>query len=827
MHTQNQPPNAGVRQVQFTGPPPQPRQSFMNQGMPYGQLPRGQNPPFFQQQLPTNVHYTQLPQLNHGGGGSVISESTTSPPSVASTPGIPPPNTNHGNPLQPCPAVYYQQPPPPQRFMPPPPQQQQQVVYVIPSFQHQQPPQQQHQGGRPRPFNGQRPPPAMMPFQTLPPNFNMNQRFPVNFNPQSVMPPMEGQYFDSSIQHQQQLQQQQPQQQHFHNKNYRGKNGRGNGNSSQSSRRGSIRYDQRPDRPPSHPSPDSLLPQFAEQNVPLQQGHIMQQNPTYALSQFPPAMLPPQGQQYFIHQQFSQEAQMGQPVYLLQSDPANFHQQNQYYPAFQMVLPQQQMQQQHLPMDPHHPQHPSQQFISTPPSHTPIQNDELVQAIKELQLEEKVKEQHSERIEPAGVPVLDAVSVQSDADDYTPAGTPQSLNPLDGEQMDQILMENDDAEKSLQTKEEKPFEKEDNNSKQEIQRKRQQKPEQQHYQPPRGGRTNAQRTTSWKSSTSQQSSQLTNIAEEKPKPTYPTAPVIFEPSKPTSVPSDTPTPRASPTPPPKPKEVNKLADVPNVPMIGGVPLIGGKPLVAGIAEKTESANEHCTYCELLGKSRHEITNHSLNSAKGIPACPLFRVDGCKLCGAKGDSAHLEDFCKKKANKENSDFKSMASQVFNMTPAAKGAIVLKDMGNHPTVQQIVSHPDEEFQNGIQTATQKTFIAQEKFRNDDQKEFEQYQSVEAQQHALAMSQRQHYDDRNYRDDKFYRGGRSGPRGSGGDRGGGGGRNYSGQTYSGSRSRDGGSRGGNTGGGGGGTRGNRGGQYGGGERRGGGGGGNRYRN
>uniref|UniRef100_A0A914Y9V7 Nanos-type domain-containing protein n=1 Tax=Panagrolaimus superbus TaxID=310955 RepID=A0A914Y9V7_9BILA len=674
MHTQNQLPNAGLRQVHFNGLPRQPYIPGA-QGVVYAQ-PRGQNPAYFHQAPP---HYTQLPQGNPGS--SINDSSTTSPPSAASTPGLAPIPTNNGNPLQPGPPVYYslphQQPQqPPQRFIPPPPQQ---YVYV------QIPPPPQQGGPRGRPQFNQRPQ-AIMQYQTLPPNFNMNQRFPVPFNPQSVMAPNEAQFFDPSMQ--------QSQQQNYQKNGYQGKNRRTAQNSNQTSRRGS-RHDGRPDssnRPSSQPSPDPILPQFAEQNVPMQQGQIMQQNPMYA---FPPSLLQ-QGQQYYLQQQYPQEAQMSQPVYVLQGDPSGYHQPNQYYQnVYQMVLPQHQMQQQQqLHMD---PQQQQQHFVPPPQSNNEeIDVGAMVQAIEQLKLQEKEHHQSSpEKIESAAVPALDAVSVQGDADDYTPAGTPQSLNPLDAQQMDKLLDEiSVDNEKPT---EEKASEKE-NNRAQEAQRKRYQKPEQQHYQPPQRGRGNAQKTTPWRNTSNQQPAQLTKISEEKPKATYPTAPLVFEPSKPTSLPSDTPTPRASPTPPPKVKEV--LADVP---MIGGVPLvpmIGGKPLVASsIIMKSESSNEHCAFCEQEGKPRHEITSHSTLSKNGIPACPALREEGCKLCGAKGDSAHMERFCKKTTNKENNEFKSMANYIMNMSPNEKSAILIKNMENHPTVQEIESHPDEEFQKGI--------------------------------------------------------------------------------------------------------------------------------
>uniref|UniRef100_A0AC34FA95 Nanos-type domain-containing protein n=1 Tax=Panagrolaimus sp. ES5 TaxID=591445 RepID=A0AC34FA95_9BILA len=770
MHTPNQPPNVGLRQVQYGGPPRQPFIPGPPQGMIYTQPPRVQNPAYFNQAPP---HYTQLPQVNPGGS---ISDSATSPPSVASTPGLAAIPTNNGNPLQPDPPVYYslqqqQQQQQHQRFIPPPPPPPQQYVYV-------QIPQQGGPRGRPQ-FNQR--PQAIMQYQHLPPNFNMNQRFPVPFNPQGVMPPPNvGQFFDPS------MQQQQPQQQNFQKPGYQGKNRRGGGNSNQQSRRGSIRPDGRPDssnRPSSQPSPDPQLPQFAEQNVQIQQGQIMQQNPMYA---FPPSLLQQGPQQYYIPQQFSQEPQMGQQVYVLQGDPNAYNQPNQYYQNVYVVpqqhMQQQQQQQQLMHMDPQH-----QHFMPPPPQ--PPQNAELdvgamVQAIEQLKLQEKEHHQNSpERIESAAVPALDAVSVQGDEEDYTPAGTPQSLNPLDAQQMDKLLDAiNLDDQKS---KEEIAFEKEDSR-RQEAQRKRHQKPEQQHYQPPQRGRGNGQRggnAQAWRGNQQPPAAQMTKIFEEKPKATYPTAPIIFEPSKPTSLPSDTPTPRASPTPPPKAKEV-----VADVPMIGGVPLvpmIGGKPLVASNAIlKSESLNEHCTFCEQEGKPRHIITNHSTFSKNGIPACPALREEGCKICGGKGDSAHLERFCKKTSNKENNDFKNMANHIMNMSPNDKGAILIKDMQKHPTVQQIQSNPDEEFQKEIDNGRRRVFTYQNNFKKQDRQEYEQYQAQQQHNHAMGQ-QRQYHDDRQYRDerqfrdDRHYRGGDERQyRGGRGSRDGGGGRGSGGR-------------------------------------------------
>uniref|UniRef100_A0AC34FBA5 Nanos-type domain-containing protein n=1 Tax=Panagrolaimus sp. ES5 TaxID=591445 RepID=A0AC34FBA5_9BILA len=304
------------------------------------------------------------------------------------------------------------------------------------------------------------------------------------------------------------------------------------------------------------------------------------------------------------------------------------------------------------------------------------------------------------------------------------------------------------------------------------QRKRYQKPEQQYYQPPQRGRGNGQRgnAQAWRGNQQPPAAQMTKIFEQKPKATYPTAPVTSEPSKSTSLPSDTSTPRASPTLTPKEDTTD-------------VPMIGGKPFVASVAViKSESLNEHCAYCEQEGKPRQIITNHSTLSINGIPACPALREEGCKICGGKGDSAHLERFCKKTSNKENNDFKNMANHIMNMPPNDKAAILIKDMQKHPTVQQIQSHADEEFQKEIDNGRRRVFTHQSNFKKQDQ-----YQT---QQHTQAMGQqqRQYPDEKQFRDDRShhgnerqYRGGRGNRSRDGGSRGSGGrGNRYRGNRF-----------------------------------------------
>src|SRR5690606_21966463 len=90
--------------------------------------------------------------------------------------------------------------------------------------------------------------------------------------------------------------------------------------------------------------------------------------------------------------------------------------------------------------------------------------------------------------------------------------------------------------------------------------------------------------------------------------------------------SSTPTPRATPVP------VEQKPEIPAVPMIGGIPIIPAQTDV-------KVTTEFCAYCEMKGKPTSVVTNHSMMSSKGLPACPYLRDEGCKLCGDKGDRAH--------------------------------------------------------------------------------------------------------------------------------------------------------------------------------------------
>ena len=341
----------------------------------------------------------------------------------------------------------------------------------------------------------------------------------------------------------------------------------------------------------------------------VQGGQIMHQNQMYSLPQMPGGMMP-QGQPMYMQTQV--ENPMGQQIFFV--DPNQFQQQYTYV----QLIPPQQMQ--HVPVA----QQSLPQIVSQA-SHEPLDFTEFTQAIKVIQEEEKMQHQGSpektqEDTEPAAVPAMDATSVQGDVDDYTPPGTPQSLNPLNEQQMNQLVegVSQDIQQVSQAHEGNSSAEKVEDRKQEELPRKRNSKPEQQHYQPPRagnGGRPNA--TMPWRSNPSQQQqSHLSRITEEKSK--SPAHMGVQPPPSSTpqsqNVSSSTPTPRASPVLVAKPKEVHKS----DVPMVGGIPLIpsvGGLPLSS--AAKSEQSQlistpkEHCAYCDMLRKPLREITNHSL------------------------------------------------------------------------------------------------------------------------------------------------------------------------------------------------------------------------
>uniref|UniRef100_A0A7E4VLQ6 Nanos-type domain-containing protein n=1 Tax=Panagrellus redivivus TaxID=6233 RepID=A0A7E4VLQ6_PANRE len=586
-------------------------------------------------------------------------------------------------------------------------------------------------------------------------------------------------------------------------------------------------------KPPSNPSPESIshqsLPDFSEPPPPLP----MVTNPQPM--QHPPPQIPHQhaqaNQMFQIAQQQHQQfafAQQGQhfvPQYsqgypqqqvqgqLVFAGPPPgpgglvgayvftnpdgsqqiVHQMlppNQGYPVQHV---QQQYQVPYQPQYVHQPQYdgpppqgiPQGQYIPSPPSES-FTLAAMAQALQEVSEEERQKNEAAGI--PAGVPAVGAHEPANEVDDYTPPGTPQELKPLNNEQLD-LLASTLDAVASGEIPrvayqpQPEPEESVTPPAEPASARKRQPKPDQERYQPPaRAGRGNFQPkgfgrqpvpvTTApapvhqesgvWRSK-----SNLDKINEEEKTPI-----ASNNDPRPDS-PADA-TPRASPTP----STTHHAAPKPAVPMIGGIPLIiaasQGKEVDVEAVSKI-ATKEYCAYCAMLQKPMSTVTNHSLMSkTRGLPACPLFRENGCKLCGAKGDSAHLPEFCKhsRNPNKENVEFKELANHLFSMSFDDRRSCVIKDFNNHPTVANIASasQANEHFAHVSSQSLKRIFAKQLQFNADDLR--------------FAMANPHYYDQQQQQQHRGgYDGGFNRPNRGGGSRGGG--SNYGG--------RGGGSRGG----------------------------------
>uniref|UniRef100_A0AC34QMK6 Nanos-type domain-containing protein n=1 Tax=Panagrolaimus sp. JU765 TaxID=591449 RepID=A0AC34QMK6_9BILA len=169
-------------------------------------------------------------------------------------------------------------------------------------------------------------------------------------------------------------------------------------------------------------------------------------------------------------------------------------------------------------------------------------------------------------------------------------------------------------------------------------------------------------------------------------------------------------------------------------------MIGGIPLVPVETEKKAVKKEYCAYCDMLGKPMQTITSHSLFSSAGVPICPTFREDGCKICHRKGDGAHLPRFCKKFVEKENTEFKKLGHYLFNLPTEKKSKLVIRDFGSHPKSEEIKSSTDPQIQEVHASSLKNLVVEQLKWAQKDRRRFDEERFVSEHQLSYRSDRRE---------------------------------------------------------------------------------------